>query len=189
MTTDRLHVVTGAPGTGKSTLVAALAAAGVATSEEIGRRIIREQVAAGGSALRWDDEVAFAELMWPREVAAHAAALATGATVVLDRGVPDVVAFLRASRLPVPPAIDAAARAHRYNPRVVLARHLRERRRTPPPRRLRPGDPRGDDRHLSRPRLRSGRIAARERRRARRLRAGPAVMAAHIAVLHAPILL
>jgi predicted ATPase len=59
--------------------------------------------------------------MWPREVAAHAAALATGGTVVLDRGVPDVVGFLRLSGLPVPAPIDAAARATRYNPHVFLA--------------------------------------------------------------------
>ena len=119
--TDRLHVVTGGPGADKSTLVAALATAGVATSAEVGRQIIREQVAAGGDALPWGDEQAFAALMWPREVAAHAAALAHGGTVVLDRGVPDVVAFLRVSGLPVLAAIDRAARATRYNSRVFLA--------------------------------------------------------------------
>ena len=42
-------------------------------------------------------------------------------TVVLDRGVPDVVGFLRVSRLHVPDHIDRAARRHRYNPRVFLA--------------------------------------------------------------------
>lgn len=119
--TDRLHVLTGGPGSGKSTLIAALAAAGVATSAEVGRQVIREQVAVGGTALPWADELAFAEAMWPRELAAHAAALASGATVVLDRGVPDVVGFLHVSGLPVPPPIDAAARTTRYNPRVLIA--------------------------------------------------------------------
>lgn len=82
--------------------------------------------------------MAFAEAMAPREVAAHAAALATGKTVVLDRGVPDVVGFLRVSNLPVPPRIDTVARATRYNPRVFLApfwpaiyAHDEERRQTP----------------------------------------------------------
>ncbi|WP_375392933.1 AAA family ATPase [uncultured Sphingomonas sp.] len=119
--TDRLHVLTGGPGSGKSTLIAALAAAGIVTSAEVGRQVIREQVAVGGTALPWADELAFAEAMWPRELAAHAAALASGATVVLDRGVPDVVGFLRVSGLPVPPRIDAVARATRYNPRVFIA--------------------------------------------------------------------
>ena len=119
--TDRLHVITGGPGSGKTTLVDALAAAGVATSAEVGRAIIREQVAIGGIALPWADEQAFAALMLPREIAAHAAALAGGAATVLDRGVPDVIGFLRVSGLPVPAAFDAAARAVRYNPRVFLA--------------------------------------------------------------------
>lgn len=119
--TDRLHVVTGGPGSGKSTLIDALAAAGIATSAEVGRAIIKEELAAGGTALPWSDHRAFADRMIEREIAAHADALAGGQTVVLDRGVPDVIGFLRASGLAVPRHIDAAARACRYNPRVFIA--------------------------------------------------------------------
>lgn len=121
MTIDRLHVITGGPGSGKSTLIEALAGRGVATSAEVGRAIIKEQVAAGGTALPWADHGAFAEQMVVREIAAHQAALATGEAVVLDRGVPDVIGFLRVSGLAVPPPIDAAARTYRYNPRVFIA--------------------------------------------------------------------
>ena len=119
--TDRLYVVTGGPGSGKTSLVDALAAAGVVTSPEVGRAVIREELAVGGMALPWGDERLFAEKMVVREVAAHAAALARPDKVVLDRGVPDVVGFLRASGCPVPAAIDAAARQHRYNAHVFLA--------------------------------------------------------------------
>jgi predicted ATPase len=118
---SQLHVVTGGPGSGKSTLVDALAAAGVATSAEVGRRIIRAQLAIGGDALPWGNEQGFADLMLAGELAAHAAAVAAGTPVVLDRGVPDVIGFLRVSGLPVPPAFDRAARATRYNRRVFLA--------------------------------------------------------------------
>jgi predicted ATPase len=121
METDRLFVITGGPGSGKTTLIEALAAAGVATSPEVGRAIIREEMATGGTALPWADELAFAERMVVREIAAHAEALACGRIVVLDRGVPDVVGFLRVSGLPVPPHIDTAARACRYNARVFIA--------------------------------------------------------------------
>jgi predicted ATPase len=102
MATDRLHILTGSPGSGKSTLIAALGVAGIATSPEVGRAIIREQIATGGDALPWRDHLAFARAMIVREVASHHAALATGRTVILDRGAPDVVGFLRASGLPVP---------------------------------------------------------------------------------------
>jgi predicted ATPase len=118
---NRLHIITGGPGSGKSTLIEALAARGIATSPEVGRAIIKEELASGGTALPWVDHLAFAEKMVVREVAAHRAALASGKTVVLDRGVPDVVGFLRASGLAVPPHIDAAAHACRYNTRVFIA--------------------------------------------------------------------
>jgi predicted ATPase len=121
METDRLFVITGGPGSGKSTLIEALAAAGIATSAEVGRAIIREEMATGGTALPWADELAFAERMVVREIAAHAEALASEQTVILDRGVPDVIGFLRVSGLPVPPHIDAAARTCRYNRHVFIA--------------------------------------------------------------------
>lgn len=121
MDTDRLHVLTGGPGSGKTTLIEALARDGVATSPEVGRAVIREQLAAGGNALPWADQQAFADLMLVRDVAAQREALATGAVTVLDRGIPDVVGFLRASGLPVSPHIDDAARRYRYNPCVFIA--------------------------------------------------------------------
>lgn len=136
--TDRLHVITGGPGSGKSTLIDALAATGVATSPEVGRAVVREQLAHGGTALPWGDEPAFAEEMIGREIAAHAAALASGAVTVMDRGVPDVAGFLRVSGLAVPAHIDAAARTVRYNRRVFIApfwaeiyAHDPERRQSP----------------------------------------------------------
>jgi predicted ATPase len=121
MDTDRLFVLTGGPGSGKTTLIEALAAAGVATSPEVGRAVIREQLANGGDALPWVDQRAFAELMVVRDIAARETALANGAITVLDRGVPDVAGFLRVSGLSVPPHIDSAARTCRYNPRVFIA--------------------------------------------------------------------
>ncbi|WCM26557.1 AAA family ATPase [Sphingomonas sp. QA11] len=121
MDSDRLFVLTGGPGSGKTTLIEALAAAGVATSPEVGRAVIREQLATGGNALPWADQQAFAELMVVRDVAAREAALAGGHVTMLDRGVPDVAGFLRVSGLPVPPHIDEAARTCRYNARVFIA--------------------------------------------------------------------
>jgi len=120
-THHRLHIVTGGPGAGKTTLIDALSATGVATSPEVGRAVIREQLASGGDALPWSDHRAFAQAMIARELSARAAALATGTSVVLDRGAPDVVGFLHLSDLPVPHDIDEAARTQRYNPRVFLA--------------------------------------------------------------------
>src|SRR3546814_20487999 len=57
------HVITGGPGSGKSTLIEALAVEGFDHMPEAGRAIIRDQVAIGGAALPWADRAAFAALM------------------------------------------------------------------------------------------------------------------------------
>src|SRR3546814_11173921 len=57
------HVITGGPGSGKSTLIDALAVEGFDHMPEAGRAIIRDQVAIGGAALPWADRAAFAELL------------------------------------------------------------------------------------------------------------------------------
>lgn len=50
---DRFFVLTGGPGSGKTTLIEALRTAGFATLPEAGRGIIRDQMAIGGPALPW----------------------------------------------------------------------------------------------------------------------------------------
>ena len=60
---ERFIVVTGGPGSGKTTLVEALRAQGLAAMPEAGRAIIQDQVAIGGTALPWADRLAFSELM------------------------------------------------------------------------------------------------------------------------------
>jgi predicted ATPase len=118
---DRLFVVTGGPGAGKTALVEALATAGVRTLPEAGRGIIRDQRAIGGPALPWVDCAAFAEAMLVWEMRSHAEARRADGPVVFDRGVPDVIGFLRLCGLPVPAHMARAAEAIRYDRRVFLA--------------------------------------------------------------------
>jgi len=72
---DRLNVITGGPGSGKSTLFDALAKQGIHSMPEAGRAIIQDQVAIGGEALPWSDRRAFAELMLGWEIRSYRAAL------------------------------------------------------------------------------------------------------------------
>src|SRR3546814_17034047 len=57
------HVITGGPGSGKSTLIEALAVEGFDPMPEAGRAIIRAQFAIGGAALPWADRAALGALM------------------------------------------------------------------------------------------------------------------------------
>jgi predicted ATPase len=119
--TDRFFVITGGPGSGKSTLVKALAAHGLSHMPEAGRAIIQDQAAIGGNALPWSDRLAFAELMLSWDMRSHRAAREFAGPVVFDRGVPDVVGYLRLTGLPVPPHVKRAATSFLYHRRVFIA--------------------------------------------------------------------
>lgn len=121
MSGPRRIVLTGGPGSGKTSLLEALSAAGHATSPEAGRAIIRRQQAIDGEALPWKDRALFAELMLDRELEAHTGAEGAAGSVFFDRGVPDVVGYLTLCGLPVPAHVERAAQDIRYDRRVFIA--------------------------------------------------------------------
>ncbi|MEV5704266.1 AAA family ATPase [Actinoallomurus sp. NPDC052274] len=127
---SRFVVVTGGPGAGKTTLIEQLRRERFACAPEGGRAIIQDQVAIGGAALPWRDPGLFAELMlaWDLRSYRHATeyGAAGSAPVFFDRGVVDVIGYLRLMRLPVPPHLHAAAQRFRYDRRVFVAPHWPE---------------------------------------------------------------
>ncbi|NBE51229.1 AAA family ATPase [Streptomyces boluensis] len=118
-----LVVLTGGPGSGKTTLIDALERSGLARTEEAGRAVIRDQLAVGGRALPWEDRERFAELMLDRELRSyHEARAAPGAGPVLfDRGLPDLVGYLRLEGIPLPARVHTAAGELRYHRTVFIA--------------------------------------------------------------------
>lgn len=118
---NRFFVLTGGPGSGKTTLIEALRSTGFATSVEAGRGIIRDQSAISGPALPWNNPALFAELMLSWELRSYQAATEQPGPVFFDRGVPDVIGYLRLTGLPVPEHVKIAARRFRYAGRVFVA--------------------------------------------------------------------
>jgi predicted ATPase len=114
-------VITGGPGSGKTSLIEALAALGHPVEPEAGRAIIRRQQAIDGQALPWRDRALFAELMLDRDLEGHARSTATAHMVFHDRGVPDVIGYLNLCGLPIPRHLDRAARDLRYHRQVFIA--------------------------------------------------------------------
>lgn len=118
---DRFVVVTGGPGSGKTTLLEGLDHQGWARTVEAGRGVIQDQTAVGGSALPWADRALFAELMLSWEMRSYRWAQQQTGVVLFDRGVPDVVGYLRLAGLPVLAHMFAAAECFRYHRQVFLA--------------------------------------------------------------------
>jgi predicted ATPase len=71
---DRFVVISGCSSSGKSTLIAELGKRGYAVVDEPGRRIVKGELARGGSALPWVDGVAFARRAMAIALADRAAA-------------------------------------------------------------------------------------------------------------------
>jgi len=115
------YIISGGPGSGKTSLLQALAQQGIPCMPEAGRAIIQDQLAIGGSALPWANKTAFADLMLSWDIRSFRDAQALTGPVLFDRGIPDVMGYLLLSNLPVPAPLEKAVHTFRYNQRVFLA--------------------------------------------------------------------
>lgn len=116
---DNFVVISGCSSGGKSTLLAELSRRGFAVIEEPGRRIVRQELETGGSALPWVDPVSF--LRRAIEVASADRIVATrqAGWVFFDRGIIDAVAGLQ--HLTRDPGLANLAEDARYHEQVFLA--------------------------------------------------------------------
>lgn len=113
----RRILVTGAPGAGKSALVAAMGGRGYEVRREPGPRVIRLEERTGGNGTPRGDPERFARLCLRMAIADWEEARA--GVVIFDRGVPD--AALALARLGFAAEAEAALETYAYEAPVVLA--------------------------------------------------------------------
>jgi predicted ATPase len=123
---SRFFVVTGGPGSGKTSLLQELTQRGLCCTAEAGRGVIQDQRRIDGRALPWNDPLLFAELMLSWDMRSYHDAEERTGPVIFDRGVPDVLGYLRLVGLSAPAHIHNAARSFLYNPTVFVAPPWRE---------------------------------------------------------------
>lgn len=119
--TDRLVVLSGCSGGGKSSLLTELGRRGFAVFEEPGRQVVKEQMLIGGDALPWANVAQFVELTVSRSIYHMTNAARSDRLSFFDRGIIDQLGGFRQLNLPVPRHLLTAAERLRYHERVFLA--------------------------------------------------------------------
>lgn len=100
MRTIQRYIITGAPGTGKSSLLQELKKKGFCCFSEVSRNIIKEQQSTNGSLFPWKNLSGFAEECFFRmTIQLVQANLGIN---FYDRAIPDIVAYLKSENLKVP---------------------------------------------------------------------------------------
>jgi len=111
------YIITGGPGSGKSSLLSALVDKSYQGFEEISRVIIREQHENGGDMVPWLNLAAFAELCYEK-MSSQLDDCKSDCTCFYDRGLPDIIAYVRRGGLEVPTKYFEKVKA--YNKTVFL---------------------------------------------------------------------
>jgi predicted ATPase len=121
VTLTNWHVITGAPCSGKSSVILALACEGFQVLHEAARDYIEEQLQQGRSMPQIKaDEADFEQRILHRKIALEAS-LAPHQTVFLDRAIPDSIAYYRYAGIDPSEALHAS-RMYRYKCIFVFER-------------------------------------------------------------------
>jgi predicted ATPase len=81
-------IITGGPGSGRTAIIEALRLRGYCCVDEVGRKIIQEQMRIGGDAVHWGGRAKYLELMLSRSIADYDRVAGKAGAIFFDRGIP-----------------------------------------------------------------------------------------------------
>lgn len=114
-------VITGGPGTGKTTIIDNLIKKGYTCFTEISRQVTLEAKKQGIEQLFLEKPLLFSELLLEgRKKQYHEAQANTCNLIFLDRGIPDILAYMHYIGDSYPAFFDAACKDHKYTKVFVL---------------------------------------------------------------------
>jgi predicted ATPase len=111
----QIVVLIGGPGSGKTTLINALTGKGHTCYPEMSREVIHQAKEQGIDQLFLENPLLFSELLLEgRKKQYHSAIADNAPTVFIDRGIPDVLAYMHYIGDSYPAFFDQACRDHVY---------------------------------------------------------------------------
>ncbi|HFK0788605.1 TPA: AAA family ATPase [Legionella pneumophila] len=113
-------ILTGGPGSGKTSVLTALAQKGFLTVPEVGRKIIKEQQLIAGNAIHTGDRDAFLELMLRYSLEDYQQMQQEQTAVFFDRGIPDLYSYAKAFCHKENSQVNHAVEQYRYCQTVFL---------------------------------------------------------------------
>lgn len=114
-------VLVGGPSSGKTTLIEALKNKGFVCYPEISREVIREAQEQGIEQLFLEKPLLFSELLLEGRKKQHREALLEPSEIIfLDRGIPDILAYMHYIGDGYPAFFDEACKTHNYTKIFML---------------------------------------------------------------------
>lgn len=113
-------IITGGPGMGKTSVIEQLSDIGYNSVEETGRNIIQKELKTDGNRLPWLDKKGFAMAMFQQSLKDFQNVSEKCGLTFFDRGIPDVIGYLKLCNISIPETMLQAAKEKRYYPKIFI---------------------------------------------------------------------
>lgn len=114
------YIITGGPGSGKTSIIESLSRLGYTTFSEVSRTLIRQQMQLEHGVLPWKNMKAFANLALDQMTQQYHNATSIDKLCFFDRGIPDILGYLQFSKQRPSSEILKIAADHIYAPVVFI---------------------------------------------------------------------